>query len=341
AALWWARRRGSAPRPDRAVLRVATAGGVALMLAVFVVAPVQQAPGTSVASMNLAMLTGDGCGLADALTVAVPGDATPALPSDPPRLTGVMRDGPPPDRPSIPGPVWHTEDAGTGTLDAGWFPVPAGTTRLILPLTGDLRGDQAVRVESGAGTATVDLPGTKVADWRDVAVTLPGPADRVRVVVDDRIDGPDTWLAVGAPRPARDLPARTVLGDAPVFADQASAVLWPCQDQIAVRHGIAQAPQWRLRTGDDLEGATEATAFFPANGGTLAGIGRTATFDELPSRLDPPGGRAMFAPAHVERVRYEHPTDGWDLTVGTQRRWGWERLPTLADKDYTGRDFLG
>lgn len=341
AALWWARRRGSTPRPDRAVLRVATAGGVALMLAVFVVAPVHQAPGASVASMNLAMLTGDGCGLADALTVTVPGDATPGLPSDPPRLTGVMRDGPPPDRPSIPGPVWHTEDAGTGTLDAGWFPVPAGTSRLLLPLTGDLRSDQAVRVDTGAGAVTVDLPGEKAGDWRDVAVTLPAPADRVRIVVDDRTDGPDTWLAVGAPRPARDLPARTVLGDAPVFADQASAVLWPCQDQIAVRHGIAQAPQWRLRTGDGLEGATETTAFFPANGGTLAGIGRTATFDELPSRLDPPGGRAMFAPAHVERVRYEHPTDGWDLTVGTQRRWGWERLPTLADKDYTGRDFLG
>ncbi|MEJ8278752.1 arabinosyltransferase domain-containing protein [Pseudonocardia spirodelae] len=339
-ALWWARRRGRTARPDRTVLRTAAAGGVALMLVVFAVAPVQQAPGASVASMNLAMLAGDGCGLAGAVTVTVP-DGAAALPTEPPRLTGVMREGQAPDRPALPGPVWHTDDAGTGTLDAGWFPLPAGTTQLLVPATGDLRDGQTVRVQTAAGTVAATLPGEKVADWRDLRVTLPAPADRARLLVDDTLDGADTWLAVGAPHAARDRVATAVLGGDPVFADQAAALLWPCQDQIVVAHGIAQAPRWRLRTGDDLEGATEANAFLAANGGVLAGIGRTATFDELPSRLDPPAGRAMFDWGHVERVRYAHPTDGWDLTVGTQRRWGWERLPTLADRDYTGRDFLG
>ncbi|MDN5751046.1 MAG: arabinosyltransferase domain-containing protein, partial [Pseudonocardia sp.] len=55
--------------PDRAVLGVALAGGVALLLAVFTLAPIRQAPGASVASMNLDALTGDGCGFADSVSV--------------------------------------------------------------------------------------------------------------------------------------------------------------------------------------------------------------------------------------------------------------------------------
>ncbi|MBN9736524.1 MULTISPECIES: arabinosyltransferase domain-containing protein [unclassified Pseudonocardia] len=360
-ALWWAHRRRRAGRasgtgPDGAVLRTATAGGVALMLLVFALAPVQQAPGPSVASMNLASLAGRPCGLADAVTVTVP-DGGPLGPAaGPPQLTGALRDGPPPDRPALDGPVWHTDDAGTGTLETGWFPVPQDRSRLLVPATGDLRSDQTVQVVAGSGPVgapdatheiTASLPGEKVADWTDLEIDLaaagdlPGPVTQVRLVVTDATDGADSWLGIGAPVPARDRPASDVVRGDPVYADQVTALLWPCEDQIVVRHGIAETPQWRLRTGDDLEGATEDNAFFTGNGGALAGIGRTATFDELPSRLDPPPGRAMFAWGHVERVGYDHPTGGYDVAVGTERRWGWERLPTLADKDYTGRDFLG
>ncbi|MEQ3551195.1 arabinosyltransferase domain-containing protein [Pseudonocardia nematodicida] len=360
AALWWAHRRrragrSSGPGPASAVLRTATAGGVALMLVVFTVAPLQQAPGASVASMNLAALGGQPCGLADAVTVLTPDGGPVPVPSAPPELTGVMRDGPAPDRVPLPGPSWHTEDAGTGELRTGWFGVPAGAAAVLVPATGDLRDDQTVTVEAGTGavgapaaTATIelDLPGEKVAEWTDLqadlaAAGLSEPVTQVRLDVADRIDGPDTWLAVGAPQPARERPAAEVIADAPVFADQASALLWPCVDQIAIRHGIAEPPQWRVRTGDDLEGATSDTAYFTDNGGALAGIDRTATFDELPTRLDPPAGRAMFGWGHLERVVYDHPVGGYDLEVGTERRWGWERLPTLADVGYTGRDFLG
>ncbi|WP_156819478.1 arabinosyltransferase domain-containing protein [Pseudonocardia sp. HH130630-07] len=354
AALWWAHRRRRSGRPpgtgpDGAILRTAAAGGVVLMLLVFALAPVQQAPGPSVASMNVAALGGNPCGLADAVRVRMPDGAAPQQ-AGLPELTGAMRDGPPPDRPGIPGPVWHTADAGTGTLTTGWFPLPEGGTHLLVPATGDLRADQSVRVETADGppglpvAATVrpvQLPGAKTADWTDLEIDLEGSPTQARLLVDDRIDGPDSWLGIGAPVPARDRPVSEVLDGAPVFADQVSALLWPCQDQIVVRHGIAEAPQWRLRTGDGLEGATEDNAFFAANGGALAGIGRTATFDEVPSRLDPPPGRAMYTWGHVERVVYDHPTGGYDVRVGTERRWGWERLPTLADRAYTGRDFLG
>lgn len=365
AALGWAYRRcrrpggarTPAPGPDRAVLGVATAGGVALMLVVFTAAPVLQAPGASVASMNLAAFAGRPCGLADAVTVQVPARAGP--PVGAPVTAGDMQQGTPPQRDAPPGggPAWHTDvpgGTGTGSVTTAWSPVPADASSVLVPATGDVRGDQSVVVELGTGpvgapaaTARVEpeLPEDKQAEWTELtadpaAADLPGPLTQARVVVEDRIDGPDTWLGVGAPRPARAERAADVVRGAPVFADQVTATLWPCADQVVVRHGIAEAPQWRLRTGDDLEGATEDNAFFVGNGGTLAGIDRTARFVELPSALDPPGGREMYDWGHVERVEYDHPPGLVDVSVGTERRWGWTRLPTLADKDYTGRDVL-
>ena len=93
------------------------------------------------------------------------------------------------------------------------------------------------------------------------------------------------------------------------------------------------------RAGDGLEEAIEDNAFFAPNGGTLVGIDRTARFVELPSEL--PGGVATLGWGHVDRVVYDHPTGLFDLTVGTERRDGWTRLPTLVGEGYTGRGFIG
>jgi hypothetical protein len=221
AAVWWWRRRARPvgglardPEPARAVLTVATAGGVALFLVVFATAPLSQAPGASPASMNLDALTGGPvCGLADHVVV------TPSS-------------GPP-------------------------------------------------------------------------------------------------------------IRAADVIGDAPVFADQAAAVLWPCARQITIRHGIAETPSVRLRTGDLLEGATENNSVFVPNGGVLAGVDRTARFVEFPSRLDPPGGSPMAAWGHLEIVFPDHPPGLYDLSVGIVQRPGWTRLPSLSGEPYSGRTFIG
>ncbi|MFP5021062.1 arabinosyltransferase domain-containing protein [Pseudonocardia phyllosphaerae] len=362
-AFWWLRRRrraghASGPGPERAVLAVAGAGGVALMLLLFAAAPVAQAPGASVASMNAAALAGRPCGLADAVSVQVPQPAAP--PAGPARLTGDAREGTPPDRSPAPdgGTTWHTQvgaAAGTGSVTTGWYPVPPGTTTVLVPATGDVRPEQSVAVEAGTGpvgapSATVrvaaTLPEDKQADWTTVAADLsgqqlPGPVTQVRMIAEDRASGADTWFAVGAPQPTRAERAGQLIGDAPAFADQVTATLWPCQNQAIARHGIVDAPQWRMRTGDDMEGATGDNAWFAANGGVFTGIGRTARFEELPSRLDPAGGRAMYPWGHVDRVVYEHPPGRYDLRVGTERRWGWTKLPTIAFRDYTGRDYLG
>jgi hypothetical protein len=146
---------------------------------------------------------------------------------------------------------------------------------------------------------------------------------------------------VTAPRLATAQPVPALTGGAPVFADQVSAVFWPCVDQIEVRDGLAEAPAFRLRAGDGLEDEIDENSTFPDNGGTLTQIDRTARFVELPSTLDPAGGADTLAWGHVERVVYDHPPGAYDLTVGEVRRDGWTRLPTLVGQDYTGRVFIG
>jgi arabinosyltransferase B/arabinosyltransferase C len=136
-------------------------------------------------------------------------------------------------------------------------------------------------------------------------------------------------------------PVTELIDGVPVFADQVSAALWPCADQIAVRHGIAEPPRVRLRAGDLLEGAIENNSVFVPNGGVLAGIDRTSGFVELPSALDPPPGSPMAQWGHVELVVPIHPPGGYDLTVGRAERAGWARLPTLSGVPYTGRTFIG
>jgi hypothetical protein len=132
----------------------------------------------------------------------------------------------------------------------------------------------------------------------------------------------------------------SLIAGRPVFADQVSAGLWPCQDQIAIRDGLAQPPALRLRAGDGLEDSIINISVFADNGGTLRQVDRLSKLVELPSRLIPPG---LPTPGwgHVEELVYAHPVGLVDLHVTTVRRAGWTRLPTLIGQRYTGRAYLG
>lgn len=359
---WWRRRCG----PARAVLVTATGLGVGLMLVVFTVAPLRQYPGTSVALMNLRALTGRPCGLAPAvqvLTGVEPG-LGPAVGTA--ELTGDMRAAPLPESTPAPigdaggpaGPaVWQDDvpsGTGTGTLQSPWYPLP-GDVRdgwVTVPVRGKLSQGQllAVQVATGDPAApgqvrTVPLPavGDKPG-WTPVAVAvadarLAAPT-AVRVVAQDRVAGPGSWLAVAQPRLTAPRPVTDVIAGRPVFADQVSAALWPCEQQVAVRDGLVQAPALRLRAGDGMEGAILLNSTFADNGGTLLQVDRTAEFVELPSRLAPPGV-ATLGWGHVDEVVYAHPPGLVDLRVGELRRAGWTRLPTLIGQRYTGRAYTG
>ena len=132
--------------------------------------------------------------------------------------------------------------------------------------------------------------------------------------------------------------AARVIGASPVLADQVSASLWPCANLVSIANGMVQAPAYRIRIGDLLEGATGDNAYLPLNGGSFAAISRTARFVEMTSSLTPPAGVQILPWGHVEEVVYRYPVGLMDVQTTTVRRSGWARLPTLAVKDYTGRD---
>ncbi|MGH3788652.1 MAG: arabinosyltransferase domain-containing protein [Pseudonocardiaceae bacterium] len=353
AGWWWTRRRrwpGRRLGPDRAVLVTAIGLGVALMLTVFTIAPLRQYPGASVALMNLRSLTGAPCGLAPAVQVFV--DVKPGLgPAvGPATLIGDMQ--------VTPNETAWSDDVsggtGVGAVQTPWYPLPgpAADARLVVPLRGTLTAGQQVAVQVGAGdpvapsqVRTVPLPavGNK-SDWTDVAVALADAGlaspTAVRVVAHDRVAGPDSWLAVGQPRLAGPRPVTDVIADRPVFADQVSAGLWPCQDQIAVRNGLVEPPAMRLRAADGMENAILYNSTFADNGGTLLQVDRTARFVELPSRLAP-SGVPTLGWGHVEEVVYAHPAGLVDLRVEQRHRAGWTRLSTLIGQGYTGRAYTG
>ncbi|MFZ0873383.1 MAG: arabinosyltransferase C-terminal domain-containing protein, partial [Pseudonocardiaceae bacterium] len=360
---WWLLRRRRRVGPARAVLVTATGLGVALMLAVFTVAPMRQYPGTSVALMNLRALTGRPCGLAPAVQVLVgvePG-LGPAVGTA--TLTGDMRATPLPEvtpaPPSAPpnSTVWHDDvlsGTGTGTLQSPWYPLPRQLRGgwVTVPVRGDLSKDQKLAVQVATGdpaspdqVRTVALPvaGDK-PDWTQLTVALADTGlaapTAVRVVAQDRVADPGSWLAVGQPRLTAPRPVTDVIAGRPVFADQVSAGLWPCEHQITVRDGLVAPPALRLRAADGLEDAILWNSTFADNGGTLLQVDRTAKFVELPSRLVPPGVPTLGW-GHVDEVVYIHPVGLIDLRVGTLRRAGWTRLPTLIGQRYTGRAYTG
>jgi arabinosyltransferase B/arabinosyltransferase C len=356
---WWLRRLG----PTRAVVVTATGLGVALMLLVFTIAPLRQYPGTSVTLMNLRALTGRPCGLAPAvqvLTGVAPGLA-PAVGSA--TLTGDMRATRLPESTPVPisappnSTVWHDDvpgGTGTGSLQTPWYPLPGHLAGgwVTVPMRGKLNQEQrlAVQVATGDPAApgqvrTVPLPavGDK-PNWTEVAVALADAGlaapTAVRVVAQDRVAGPASWLAVAQPRLTAPRPVTDFIAGRPVFADQVSAALWPCVQQIAVRDGLVQPPALRLRAADGLEDSILDNSTFADNGGTLLQVDRTAKFVEVPSRLVPPGA-PMLGWGHIDEVIYLHPVGLVDLHVGALRRAGWTRLPTLIGQRYTGRVYTG
>lgn len=358
---WWLRRWG----PDRAVLATATGLGVTLMLLVFTIAPLRQYPGPSVALMNLRALTGRPCGLATSVQVLTDLERGLGAPGGAAELTGDMRATPLPERSRLPdwapapiGAVWHDDIAGgsgTGTVQTPWYPLrqlnPAQAW-IVVPLRGTLTPGQRLAVQVGSGSVNapdqvraVELPALgNRPEWTEASIALAdvglAAPTALRVVVNDLVAGPDSWLAVGQPRVATPRPITDVIAGRPVFADQVSAGLWPCQDQIAIRNGLAQAPALRLRAGDGMEDSIIHNSVFADNGGTLLQVDRTTSRVELPARLMP-AGAATLGWGHVDELVYAHPAGLVDLRVQTVRRAGWTRLPTLIGERYTGRAYIG
>ena len=354
---WWLR------GPARAVLVTATGLGLAVMLVMFTIAPLRQYPGSSVALMNLRALTGRPCGLA--ASVQVFRDIRPGLgpPAGSATLTGDMRTTPLPDPSAGPtgapgGTAWDDDvssGTGRGTVQTPWYPLPhrhPADARIVVPLRGTLTKQQRIELQVGTGdptapgqVRTVMLPAVGIKpEWTQLTIPLASTGlatpTAVRVLAQDRVAGPGSWLAVGQPRLAAPRPITEVIAGQPVFADQVSAALWPCQRQIAVRDGLVEAPAFQLRTGDGMEDTIIHNPVSPDYGGVLLQVDRTTKDIELPTQLAPPGAPTMGW-GHVDELVYLHPVGLVDLHVASVHRAGWTRLPTLSGERYAGRAYAG
>lgn len=354
---WWLR------GPARAVLMTATGLGVALMLVVFTIAPLRQYPGTSVALMNLHALTGQPCGLAT--SVQVFRDVRPGLgpPAGSATLTGDMRVTPLPDATTVPiwpagGAIWDDDvlsGTGRGAVQTPWYPLPQvhpANAWIVVPVRGMLSKQQRLEVQVGTGdpnapdqVRTVQLPaaGNK-PEWTQLTIPLASAGlaapTAVRVMAQDRVAGPGSWLALAQPRLAAPRPITEVIGGRLVFADQTSAAFWPCQHQIAVHDGLVEAPAFQLRTGDGMEGTVIQNPVSQDYGGVLLQVDRTTKDIELPAQLTPPGAPTLGW-GHVDELVYAHPVGLVEVHVTAVRRAGWIRLPTLIGERYTGRAYVG
>ncbi|NIB31705.1 hypothetical protein HBB16_08125 [Pseudonocardia sp. MCCB 268] len=135
------------------------------------------------------------------------------------------------------------------------------------------------------------------------------PVTQVRLVVEDTLDGPDSWLAAGAPvpSPGNARRPRSCAGD-PVYADQACAA-GPCggPDRRAARH--RGGPVWPAPATD---------------GGRYRGQRvLSSTAGRSPDRADRHVRRAAVAPGTSARAgvrlgarragRYDHPPGRYHL----------------------------
>ncbi|PVZ09512.1 arabinosyltransferase domain-containing protein [Actinomycetospora cinnamomea] len=257
---------------------------------------------------------------------------------------------------------------GLGTLTTGWYPLPAvdpaddpeAPTHLVVPVAGNDPDRQRIVVQFGSGDprapveaesiAVTPVSGFTARQWQEIPVQLPGSRpSAVRLQVEDRVAGPESALAVAAPQLARMQPVSALTEPAAratpgvtggVFADQLSAVLWPCVDQVAVRHGIAPTPTLRLIAAENTPEWILANPTFESWGGTMVQSERTwATV--RPFSAITPGGVPALLWGNVDRIVYDHPTDGYDLTVGQVTRGGLDRFATLASEAYSGREYIG
>jgi arabinosyltransferase B/arabinosyltransferase C len=338
--------------PERGVLVVSCTTVVAGMIAMFVYAPLLEYPGWTVASGGVEALSGNTCGLASEVTVLTAARAALGPPLGAARLTGdfaLARTRPLPVRPPNTGKVWHDDvkgGTGMGGLTTPWYRLPAkdDATDVTVPVIGDSLDQQRLTVEFRTARGALlrrklrPDPTLDNHTWQELGVPLPGTAVAVRVIADDVLTGPRTWLGVSQPMLTRPHPVGSILRGQPVFADQVSAALWPCVRQVTVADGITQAPTVRLLAGDGVAPAVLDNGVYRPEGGVWAALDDNATYIRLGSEMRS-GGAPTSPWGNVEEVRYDHPVGLVDITVHSVRRAGWSGLPTLAGTSYAGYGF--
>jgi arabinosyltransferase B len=86
--------------------------------------------------------------------------------------------------------------------------------------------------------------------WRNLRFPLsdaPDGASVVRVIATDTAGAPDQWLAFTPPRITKMETLNDLVGQKdPVMIDWLPALVFPCQQPMAVKYGVIEVPKWRI-----------------------------------------------------------------------------------------------
>ncbi|NEW51913.1 arabinosyltransferase [Nocardia cyriacigeorgica] len=169
--------------------------------------------------------------------------------------------------------TYSPADQGPAALTTGWYQLPEVVDGsrgdiIAIAVAGRIRSVDAdgverpgQRLELEYGTTQPDgsvAPRGMVMPldigpapvWRNVRVPLdqlPGDADVVRLVAEDKDLGGDQWLAVTPPRVPQTTTINQLLGSqTPVLLDWSVGLNFPCQNHLPTRYGVSELPQYRI-----------------------------------------------------------------------------------------------
>jgi len=250
------------------------------------------------------------------------------------RPPGDAGDGP---RRQVWGSLTEKREAATGSIASDWYALPQDLStgeRLVTFLSGRADGVSSVTAEFGrrmpSGVTTVlarpvqdrESSVTWRADAFATAGDVPAGADVVRLVAYDGETTNGGWLAFTAPE--RQGPVsldRYVPADAAVTVSWQMALLFPCVDQLTIRHGITQPPQYAITWPFSV--LTNDLAWQVNRGGVAGGASRLGSLVSPSSYLT---GSPSIDWGHVYRFRYKYATSAYSLSVEHQVVPGWRGI---------------
>ncbi|PXW30616.1 UNVERIFIED_CONTAM: EmbC-like arabinotransferase in arabinogalactan biosynthesis [Williamsia faeni] len=168
-------------------------------------------------------------------------------------------------------PVLGSYGSAGGSATSAWYQMPdanAAAPLLTISVSGRIQavdGDgipqpgQKLVVEfgrPGPGNTVEPLGQMSPIDigeppiWRNLRFPLsdaPEGASVVRVIATDTAGAPDQWLAFTPPRITKMETLNDLVGQKdPVMIDWLPALVFPCQQPMAVKYGVIEVPKWRI-----------------------------------------------------------------------------------------------
>ncbi|WYY09556.1 arabinosyltransferase domain-containing protein [Gordonia hydrophobica] len=149
----------------------------------------------------------------------------------------------------------------------------------------------------GSDVIPID-PGPVIANrpWRNLRVPMsavPANADVMRLALADTNLGPMQFLAITPPRAPKLQTLQDVVGSHdPVLIDFPVAAWFPCQRPLAIRHGVAEVPAWRILPDYVTANSQSKTWMAAKSGGLLAIPEATTTQVTVPTYLNDDWRRA-------------------------------------------------